>query len=42
MYDAVVLIADDDKEIVELIADSLEDEGCRIVKAYSGTEVLRR
>ncbi|MBG9794886.1 hypothetical protein ABD76_21390 [Paenibacillus dendritiformis] len=31
-----VLIADDDKEIVDLIADSLEDEGFATVKAYSG------
>ncbi|NGP59508.1 response regulator transcription factor [Paenibacillus thiaminolyticus] len=35
-----VLIADDDKEIVDLIADSLEDEGFAAVKAYSGQDVL--
>ncbi|BFH13944.1 response regulator transcription factor [Paenibacillus melissococcoides] len=35
-----VLIADDDKEIVDLIADSLEDEGFATVKAYSGQDVL--
>lgn len=36
----VILIADDDKEIVELISDSLEDEGYSTVKAYNGREVL--
>lgn len=40
MMKPCVLIADDDKEIVDLIADSLEDEGFAAVKAYSGQDVL--
>lgn len=35
-----ILIADDDKEIVRLVAESLEDEGFEVLKAYSGKEVL--
>ncbi len=35
-----VLIADDDRDIVRLIADSLQEEGIDTVLAYSGTEVV--
>lgn len=42
MDQAKILVADDDKEIVHLIAESLEDEGFEVVKAYSGQEVLTR
>lgn len=41
MENSIVLIADDDKEIVKLVADTLEDEGFIVIKAYNGTEVLR-
>ncbi|UWG95915.1 response regulator transcription factor [Dehalobacter sp. DCM] len=37
-----ILIADDDHEIVNLLSDSLEDEGFEVVKAYDGKEVLRK
>ncbi|MGB4439476.1 MAG: response regulator transcription factor [Sedimentibacter sp.] len=40
MENNVVLIADDDKEIVKLIADTLEDEGFKVIKAYNGTEAM--
>lgn len=36
-----ILIADDDHEIVKLIADSLEDEGFQVLKAYNGKEVVQ-
>ncbi|MGE5604315.1 MAG: response regulator transcription factor, partial [Bacteroidota bacterium] len=37
---AKILVADDDREIVRLIGDSLEDEGYQILPAYNGKEVL--
>lgn len=40
MKNNVVLIADDDKEIVKLIADTLEDEGFKVIKEYNGTGVM--
>jgi len=40
MENNVVLIADDDKEIVKLIADTLEDEGFQVIKTYNGTGVI--
>ncbi|MGB4438560.1 MAG: response regulator transcription factor [Sedimentibacter sp.] len=36
-----VLIADDDYEIVQLVTESLEDEGYEVLKAYNGQEVVR-
>ncbi len=35
-----ILVADDDREIVRLISDSLEDEGYEILPAYNGKQVL--
>jgi len=35
-----ILVADDDREIVQLISDSLEDEGYQILPAYDGKQVL--
>jgi len=35
-------VADDDREIVRLIGDSLEDEGYEILPAYNGGEVLEQ
>lgn len=35
-----ILVADDDREIVRLIGDSLEDEGYEVVTAYDGKQVL--
>lgn len=35
-----ILIADDNKEITDLIASLLESEGYEVVKAYSGNEAL--
>lgn len=35
-----VLIADDDKEIVEIISDALTDEGFLVSRAYNGSQVL--
>ncbi|HBH12686.1 MAG: Two component transcriptional regulator, winged helix family protein [Clostridiales bacterium 38_11] len=40
MENNVILIADDDKEIVKLIVDTLEDEGFKVIKAYNGTGVI--
>lgn len=40
MKTSKVLIADDDHEIVNLIADALEDEGYETMKVYNGKEVL--
>lgn len=40
MGEITILIADDDKEIVNLIADTLEDEGYNTLKSYNGKEVL--
>lgn len=35
-----ILVADDDREIVRLIGDSLEDEGYQVLPAYNGKQVL--
>lgn len=35
-----ILVADDDREIVKLISDSLEDEGFKVLTAYNGAQVL--
>lgn len=35
-----ILVADDDREIVKLISDSLQDEGFEVLPAYNGAEVL--
>lgn len=35
-----ILVADDDREIVRLIGDSLEDEGYQVLPAYDGKQVL--
>ncbi len=40
MYGANILVADDDREITNLIADSLEDEGLTVVRCYNGREAL--
>lgn len=37
-----ILIIDDDKEIVELLAVYLRNEGYNIYKAYDGDEALQR
>lgn len=37
---ARILVADDDREIVKLISDSLEDEGFEVLPAYNGVQVL--
>lgn len=40
--DVKILVADDDRAIVQLIRDSLEDEGFKTVEAYNGEEVMQR
>lgn len=35
-----IVIADDDREIVQLIAEGLEDEDFSVIKCYSGAEVI--
>lgn len=37
-----ILVADDDREIVRLIGDSLEDEGYEVLTAYNGKQVLEQ
>ena len=37
-----VLVADDDKEIVELLSIYLHNEGYEVVKAYDGKEALSK
>ena len=37
-----VLVADDNKEITELVGDILEKEGYELVKAYNGDEAIER
>lgn len=37
-----ILIADDDREIVEVIDDALRDEGYETVRAYDGKQVLEQ
>lgn len=41
MKDAIILVADDDKDIVKLISESLEDEGYAVIGAYDGKETLK-
>ncbi len=36
-----VLVTDDDKDIVTMIADTLEEEGCRVICAYDGLQALQ-
>jgi DNA-binding response OmpR family regulator len=40
MGTAKILVADDDREIVRLISDSLGDEGFEVIPAYNGAQVL--
>jgi DNA-binding NtrC family response regulator len=40
MSDHKVLLVDDEKEFVEVLADRLEARGLRVVKAHSGTQAL--
>lgn len=35
-----IMVADDDREIVEIISDTLCDEGYKVVCAYNGAEIL--
>ncbi|MGO0061151.1 response regulator transcription factor [Brevibacillus fluminis] len=42
MVGTKILIADDDHDIVGLIAESLEDEGFQTVAAYNGLEALEK
>lgn len=35
-----ILVADDDREIVELVADALDDEGYYVLKAYQGKQAV--
>ena len=35
-----ILVADDDKEIVELLSIYIHNEGYEVVKAYDGKEAL--
>lgn len=37
-----ILVADDDREIVQLIADTLEEEGFEVIKAYNGQDTLEK
>ena len=37
-----VLVADDNKEITDLVGDILEKEGYELVKAYNGDEAIER
>lgn len=37
---AKILVADDDQEIVQLIGDTLEDEGYQVIPAYNGKQAL--
>lgn len=37
-----ILVCDDDKDIVEAIRIYLENEGYHVIKAYDGTEALRK
>lgn len=36
-----ILVVDDDKEIVELMQDFLEDEGYRVEKAFDAGQALK-
>ena len=37
-----ILVADDDKEIVELLSIYIHNEGYEVVKAYDGKEALSK
>lgn len=37
-----ILVADDDREIVQLIAETLEEEGFEVIKAYNGQDTLEQ
>ena len=39
---ATILVADDESFIVDLLAEVLEDEGHRVVRAYNGAEARER
>lgn len=41
MSEESILIVDDEREIADLVALYLENEGFRVVKCYDGTEALR-
>ncbi len=40
MDQATILVVDDDREIVGVIAAALEKEGCRVLRAYNGMEAV--
>lgn len=40
MESANILMVDDDKDIVDLVSDILEDEGFKVIKAYTGKEAI--
>ncbi|MGE5582246.1 MAG: response regulator transcription factor [Bacillota bacterium] len=42
MAAAKILVADDDREIVRLISDSLMDEGFEVLAAYNGAQILEQ
>lgn len=42
MADARILVADDDREIVQLIKESLDEEGFEVVTAYNGREAFEK
>jgi DNA-binding response OmpR family regulator len=42
MADARILVADDDREIVQLIKESLEEEGFEVVATYNGREAFEK
>src|SRR3972149_7448662 len=41
MMNKIILVVDDEKDIVELVAYNLEREGYQIAKAYDGHQALR-
>ena len=36
-----ILIVDDDKDIVNLVSDILEDEGYKVTKAFNGNTAIK-
>ncbi|HEX2953728.1 MAG TPA: response regulator transcription factor [Bacillota bacterium] len=42
MAEARILVADDDREIVQLIKESLDEEGFEVVTAYNGQEAFEK
>ncbi len=40
MQQSRILVADDDREILNLVSDCLEEEGFKVQKAYNGRQVL--